>query len=241
MSKRRSPFGGKCSKPDHPHFVKGFAALAALQYLSGEPLEAHESIQRAIASARKLYGPKHSMLADLLNSDAVILDRLKRKREAKKRAAGGQPDPRRPARGVRPDHLERARSAGPGQRGVPALEVRPIRRNPSQQDENQPGATSRYVALTAGDTLLKKTRPFICNQLCASGRVWALLSCVAWSASGRVERSRRQVEQTTATTEKRPAHARRTVQTSTRPDHVPARIRPPGRRSRDAQRAARWL
>lgn len=40
-------------------------------------------MEQALASAEKTYGPKHPMLADLLESEAVILDKLKLKKEAK--------------------------------------------------------------------------------------------------------------------------------------------------------------
>ena len=68
---------------DHPHFVNGYATLGALQYLLGHPREAHRSLAQAIDSARKTYGPENSILADLLVSDSVILDRLKWRKEAR--------------------------------------------------------------------------------------------------------------------------------------------------------------
>lgn len=86
--------------PDHPHMIKAWATLGAVQYLLGCPYEAHRSMEHAIASARKTYGPSHPLLADVLDSDAVVLDRLKQKREAKLARAearhmrGDQPAPR---------------------------------------------------------------------------------------------------------------------------------------------------
>src|ERR1700682_4589632 len=49
----------------------------------GQPQEAKVSMERAIASAEKTYGPEHMLMADLLESDAVVLDKLKLKREAR--------------------------------------------------------------------------------------------------------------------------------------------------------------
>ncbi len=74
---------GNAPNQDIRHLVKGWAALGAVQYLVGQPREAHRSLERAIATARKTYGPSHPLLAALLESDAVILDRLKLKKEAK--------------------------------------------------------------------------------------------------------------------------------------------------------------
>ncbi len=74
---------GKFLDPDHPHMIRAWSALGAVEYLVHRPQEAHQSMQRAIASARKTYGPEHPIIADLLQSDAVILDRLKLKKEAK--------------------------------------------------------------------------------------------------------------------------------------------------------------
>lgn len=74
---------GKVLNADHPHFVKGWAGLGAVQFLLGRPREAHQSMERAITSARKTYGPEHSMVASLLESDALILDKLKRRQQAK--------------------------------------------------------------------------------------------------------------------------------------------------------------
>jgi hypothetical protein len=56
----------------------GFAS-----YLTGQPGDARKSIERALASAERTYGPKDPLIADLLESDAVILDKLKLKKEAK--------------------------------------------------------------------------------------------------------------------------------------------------------------
>ena len=73
----------KMLNADHPHLVKGWASLGAVQYLLGEFQEAHQSMERALAAARTTYGAKHPRVADLLESEAVVLDKLKLKRDAK--------------------------------------------------------------------------------------------------------------------------------------------------------------
>ena len=50
----------------------------------GKHQEAKVSMERALASAEKTYGPEHALVADLLESDAVVLDKLKLNREAKR-------------------------------------------------------------------------------------------------------------------------------------------------------------
>lgn len=88
---------GKILNPDHPHMIKGWSALGVLEYLLGHSEDAHRSFERAIASARKAYGPRHPLVADLLESDALALDRLKLKKDAKlarreaRQIRGGQP------------------------------------------------------------------------------------------------------------------------------------------------------
>lgn len=69
--------------PDHPTLIRGWASLASVQYLAGQPQEAKTSLDRALRSAEKTYGPSHTFVADLLDSDAVVLDKLKLKKEAK--------------------------------------------------------------------------------------------------------------------------------------------------------------
>ena len=68
---------------DHPTLIRGWASLAALQYMMGQPEQARAAMERALRSAEITYGPAHPLLADLLMSDAVVLDKLKRKREAR--------------------------------------------------------------------------------------------------------------------------------------------------------------
>jgi hypothetical protein len=72
----------KTLAPDHPTLIRSWASLASLQYMMGQPQEAKVSMERALASAEKTYGPEHALMADLLESDAVVLDKLKLKREA---------------------------------------------------------------------------------------------------------------------------------------------------------------
>ena len=56
--------------------------MGSLQYVMGHPEEANMSLKRALASAEITYGPSHPLVADLLESHAVVLDKLKLKREA---------------------------------------------------------------------------------------------------------------------------------------------------------------
>jgi tetratricopeptide (TPR) repeat protein len=73
----------KTLAPDHAALIRGRASLSSLQYLMGRTQEARASLDRAIASAEKTYGPSHALLADLLDSDAVVLDKLKLKKDAR--------------------------------------------------------------------------------------------------------------------------------------------------------------
>jgi tetratricopeptide (TPR) repeat protein len=70
--------------PDHPNLIRAYASLASLEYMIGQPQEAKTAMERALASAAKTYGPSHPLLADLLESDALILDRLKMKKQAQR-------------------------------------------------------------------------------------------------------------------------------------------------------------
>jgi len=74
----------KTLAPDHPVLIRSWASLASLQYMMGEHRDAKVSMERALASAEKTYGPEHALIADLLESDAVVLDKLKLRREAKR-------------------------------------------------------------------------------------------------------------------------------------------------------------
>jgi tetratricopeptide (TPR) repeat protein len=74
----------KTLAPDHPTLIRGWASLASLQYVMGQPQEAILSIKRAIVSAEKTYGGMHPFLADLLDSEAIVFDKLKLKKEAKR-------------------------------------------------------------------------------------------------------------------------------------------------------------
>lgn len=88
---------GKLLNQDHPHLIRGWAGLGSLQYLLNRPKEAQESLGRAIASARTTYGPSSPLVAELLESDALILERLKLKNDAKlaraeaRQIRGGKP------------------------------------------------------------------------------------------------------------------------------------------------------
>ncbi len=88
---------GKRLNSDHPHIIRGWAGLGSLQYLLNRPKEAQQSLERAIASARATYDSSSPLVAELLDSDALILDRLKLKHEAKlaraeaRQIRGGKP------------------------------------------------------------------------------------------------------------------------------------------------------
>ncbi|MGA8596174.1 MAG: tetratricopeptide repeat protein [Bryobacteraceae bacterium] len=69
--------------PDHPDLIKGRASLATLEFLVGRAEDARHSMDSAIASARRTYGPNSSVLGNLLESQAVILKKLGLKKEAK--------------------------------------------------------------------------------------------------------------------------------------------------------------
>jgi len=68
---------------DHPTIIRGWASMASLQYMAGQPEDARKSITQAIAAAERTYAPTHPMLADLLESEAIICDKLKLRKEAK--------------------------------------------------------------------------------------------------------------------------------------------------------------
>lgn len=82
--------------PDHPTLIRAWASLASIQYMTGHGAEARVSIEQALASAERTYGPAHPLIADLMESDAVVLDKLKLKksaREARARKIRGGPAP----------------------------------------------------------------------------------------------------------------------------------------------------
>jgi len=93
----------KTLAPDHPTLIRGWASLASVRYMMGRPQEARASLDRAIAAAEKAYGPSHALLADLLDSDAVVLDKLKLKKDARlareraKKIRGSNAPPQAPA------------------------------------------------------------------------------------------------------------------------------------------------
>ena len=74
----------KALSPNHPTLIRGWASLASLQYMIGQPQEAKRSLEKALESVEKTYGPAHPLVADLLESDAIVLDKLKLKREARR-------------------------------------------------------------------------------------------------------------------------------------------------------------
>ncbi len=68
--------------PDHPKLIRAWASLASLEYMLRQHEEARMSMERALMSAERTYGPSNPLLADLLESDAIILDQLKLKKRA---------------------------------------------------------------------------------------------------------------------------------------------------------------
>jgi tetratricopeptide (TPR) repeat protein len=74
----------KALSPDHPTLIRGWASLASLQFVIGQPQEAKLSLEKALASVEETYGPTHPLMVDLLESDAIVLDKLKLKREARR-------------------------------------------------------------------------------------------------------------------------------------------------------------
>jgi tetratricopeptide (TPR) repeat protein len=73
--------------PDHPTLIRVWGTLAALQYMTNDPAAAKVSIERAVGAAENSYGPRYPLLADLLTSESVVLDRLKLHREARRARA----------------------------------------------------------------------------------------------------------------------------------------------------------
>lgn len=72
---------------DHPTLIRAWASLASIQYMTGHVQDARVSIELALASAERTYGPAHPLIADLLESDAVVLDKLKLKKSAREARA----------------------------------------------------------------------------------------------------------------------------------------------------------
>lgn len=65
------------------NLIRARASLASLEFVMGQPHEAEASMSQAISSAEEHFGPAHPLLADLLDSDALILDKLKQKKQAR--------------------------------------------------------------------------------------------------------------------------------------------------------------
>ena len=83
--------------PGHPlKLIKAYVGVAAAQYYSSDLDAAHSSMLQAIASTRRFFGEGSPVMADVLESNAVILRRLGLKREA--RSAENQAHRIRPAK-----------------------------------------------------------------------------------------------------------------------------------------------
>jgi tetratricopeptide (TPR) repeat protein len=83
---------------DGDRYIRGLGSLATVQFLMGRQNDARLSLERAISDAERLYGPKHPVTAGLFESYAVVLTKMKRKKEARAAlrdaaaARGAQPD-----------------------------------------------------------------------------------------------------------------------------------------------------
>ena len=73
----------KSPSPDQRTIIRSWASLASLRFMMGEPEEAKAWMERAIASAEITFGATHPLVADLLDSDAVVLEKLKLKKAAR--------------------------------------------------------------------------------------------------------------------------------------------------------------
>jgi len=75
----------------HPaELIRAWASLASLEYMMGQPQDARKSMQQALAAATASHGPSSALLAAMLDSDAVILDKLRLKKEARQARAQAQ-------------------------------------------------------------------------------------------------------------------------------------------------------
>jgi tetratricopeptide (TPR) repeat protein len=72
------------SVPDYAMLIRAWASLGSLQYMMSQPQEARVSTERALMLAENTYGPTHPLVADLLESDAVVLEKLRLKRDARR-------------------------------------------------------------------------------------------------------------------------------------------------------------
>jgi tetratricopeptide (TPR) repeat protein len=71
------------STPGGADLIRGWASLGSIQYLTGRYQDAPASLRNAISLAEVYYGPRNPLLADLLDSYAIVLVRLHLRREAK--------------------------------------------------------------------------------------------------------------------------------------------------------------
>jgi tetratricopeptide (TPR) repeat protein len=113
--------------PDDPDLIRAWASLASLQYMMGRPRESRLSMEHALSAAVRAFGLANPLLADLLDSDAVILDRLKLKKQANsERRRARETRPRRLSpfiwmgvhQGQRPPLCHRARGRSCGSTGT---------------------------------------------------------------------------------------------------------------------------
>lgn len=73
----------KNATPGSPDLIRGWASLGSVEYLTGRYHDAASSLRRSISFAEVYYGPRHPLLADLLDSYAIVLVRLHQSRDAK--------------------------------------------------------------------------------------------------------------------------------------------------------------
>ncbi len=72
---------------DDPNLIRAAASMASLCYMMGDTRQAREQMHRALDAAEHRYGPAHPLLAGLLDSDALILEKLKMKKQAQRERA----------------------------------------------------------------------------------------------------------------------------------------------------------
>jgi tetratricopeptide (TPR) repeat protein len=80
----------KSPPPGEPDMIHGWASLATAEFVTGRYEDAASSLRNAILLTERSFGADHPLMADLLESYAVVLGRLrlsKDARAARKRAA----------------------------------------------------------------------------------------------------------------------------------------------------------
>ncbi len=73
----------KNATPHSPDLIRGLGSLASIEYVTGRTMDAASSLRNAISLTQSYYGARHPLMADLLDSYAVVLVRLHQTRDAK--------------------------------------------------------------------------------------------------------------------------------------------------------------